>query len=237
LVYSVSFWYYYIYWLAFVFGAVSLHVLKRDAILMKSVSLLAFACVYLTCPPDPTSLVVVALGFLLNSTAAVVLGSDRTYYGHEVANLPRTEITQFPYSVMSHPMLVGNAVAFGGTMFNADFRQQWWPLACAHVAMNCGLLAMESKITAPRRRALRNAFTTQVSVTRICSVGAIGAVIVAATTLGVARRWATPAREWLLLASASTGVLTYGYVLYCCYARPVAAYDGPHCIRRDKGHE
>jgi hypothetical protein len=31
-------------------------------------------------------------------------------------------------------MLAGNVVAFAGTLINADFRREWWPLACAHVA-------------------------------------------------------------------------------------------------------
>jgi hypothetical protein len=72
-----------------------------------------------------------------------VLGVDRTYYGHEDAGLPPQRVTAFPYSLTAHPMILGNVAAFGGTLLNAGFREQWWPLASLHVAANIGLLAME----------------------------------------------------------------------------------------------
>jgi len=43
----------------------------------------------------------------------------------------------------SHPMILGNVAAFGGTLINAPFRADWWPLASLHVVLNIGLLAME----------------------------------------------------------------------------------------------
>jgi hypothetical protein len=79
----------------------------------------------------------------LNLRAAQVLGLDRTYYGHEVAGLPARRIAAFPYSLTSHPMILGNVAAFGGTLINAPFRAEWWPLASLHVVLNIGLLAME----------------------------------------------------------------------------------------------
>ncbi len=106
--------------------------------------------VYLRTPLDLASLTVIAGGILLNIRAAAALGLDRTYYGHEVAGLPARRITAFPYSLTSHPMILGNVAAFGGTLINADFRQQWWPLAGLHVVLNIGLLAME--LAGPRRR-------------------------------------------------------------------------------------
>ncbi len=36
-------------------------------------------------------------------------------------------------------MIVGNVAAFGGTLINPAFREQWWPLAGLHVALNIGL--------------------------------------------------------------------------------------------------
>jgi hypothetical protein len=128
-VYGLSFWHYCLYWLAYLFGARSFGGFKRDAIVAKAVSLIALACVYLAAPLDLFSLAVVASGFLLNILAASALGSD-------------------------HPMLTGNIVAFGGTLINAEFRQQWWPLAATHVAMNLGLLAMELAVP-PQRRGAR----------------------------------------------------------------------------------
>lgn len=142
-VYLLGFWHYYLYWLAFAFGRAPFDVFKRDAVVAKTVSVAVFAAVYLAAPLDLLSLAAVAGGVLLNVRAAAVLGFDRTYYGHEVAGLPPLRIAAFPYSAMAHPMIVGNVLAFGGTLINADFARQWWPLACLHVALNIGLLAME----------------------------------------------------------------------------------------------
>jgi hypothetical protein len=110
---------------------------------MKALSVTALAFVYLRAPLDPASLAVIAGGVLLNLRAAQVLGLDRTYYGHEVAGLPGRRITAFPYSLTGHPMILGNVAAFGGTLINAPFRADWWPLASLHVVLNIGLLAME----------------------------------------------------------------------------------------------
>lgn len=155
-VYLLSFWHYYLYWLAFAFGAAPFAVFKRDAVAMKTVSVAALAVAYLAAPLDVASLVVIAAGILLNIRAAAVLGIDRTYYGHEVAGLPPQRITAFPYSLIAHPMIVGNVMAFGGTLINPAFARQWWPLACLHVALNIGLLVMETA-SKPRGRDVRTA--------------------------------------------------------------------------------
>ena len=149
-VYLLSFWHYGLYWLAFAFGTRDFDVFKRNAIAMKTVSVTALAFVYLSAPLDPVSLAVIGGGVLLNLRAAQVLGLDRTYYGHEVAGLPGRRITAFPYSLTSHPMILGNVAAFGGTLINAPFRADWWPLASLHVVLNIGLLAME--LAGPRHR-------------------------------------------------------------------------------------
>jgi hypothetical protein len=142
-VYLLGFWHYYLYWLAFAFGAVRFDVFKRDAMAMKTVSVMTLATVYLAAPLDVVSLAVIAGGVLLNVRAAAVLGIDRTYYGHEVAGLPPGRATAFPYSLVAHPMILGNVAAFGGTLINTEFARSWWPLACLHVVLNIGLLAME----------------------------------------------------------------------------------------------
>ena len=142
-VYLLSFWHYGLYWLAFAFGASDFDAFKRNAIAMKTISVTALAVVYLSAPLDPVSLAVILGGILLNLRAAQVLGLDRTYYGHEVAGLPGQRITSFPYSLTDHPMILGNVAAFGGTLINAPFRAEWWPLAGLHVVLNIGLLAME----------------------------------------------------------------------------------------------
>lgn len=149
-VYLLSFWHYYLYWLAFTLGTIPFDVFKRDAVAMKTVSVAAIATVYLAQPPDLASLIVIACGILLNVRAAATLGIDRTYYGHEVAGLPPRRTTAFPYSLTAHPMILGNVAAFGGTLINPAFRQDWWPLAGLHVALNVGLLLME--LAGSRRR-------------------------------------------------------------------------------------
>ena len=142
-VYSLSFWHYYVYVLAYRYGAIPLPLFKRDAVFLKTVALVALGAAYVQSPLNLFSLTVVALGFSLNLLAAWALGSDRTYYGYEVADLPRLHITRFPYSWISHPMIVGNMAAYGGTLINADFRLHWWPLACIHMLLNLALLFME----------------------------------------------------------------------------------------------
>ena len=149
-IYLVSFVYYGLYWYAFAWGVDSFDVFKRDAMLLKAVSVAALAFIYLQAPPDILSLGTIALGILLNARAAAVLGIDRTYYGQELAGLAARRITEFPYSLMSHPMIVGNVMAFGGTLLNPEFRAAWWPLAALHVVLNIALLAMEW--AGPRRR-------------------------------------------------------------------------------------
>lgn len=146
----LSFWHYYLYWLAFAFGTTSFEAFKRDAVAMKAVAVALLASVYLAAPVDLASLAVIAAGILLNLRAATVLGLDRTYYGQEVAGLPPQRITAFPYSLTAHPMILGNIAAFGGTLINPAFRQAWWPLAGLHIALNIGLLVME--LAGPRRR-------------------------------------------------------------------------------------
>ena len=143
-VYLLSFWHYALYWRTFAFGTADFDAFKRKAIVLKTISVTALALVYLRFPLDPASLAVIAGGIFLNARAAAVLGVDRTYYGHEVAGLPPQRITAFPYSLTAHPMILGNVAAFGGTLLNAGFREQWWPLASLHVAANIGLLVHEA---------------------------------------------------------------------------------------------
>ena len=205
-VYLLSFWHYYLYWLAFAFGAVPFDVFKRDAVAMKTVSVAILAAVYLANPIDLASLIVVGCGILLNVRAAAALGIDRTYYGHEVAGLPPRRITDFPYSLTDHPMIVGNVAAFGGTLINPEFRQHWWPLAGLHVALNIGVLAME--LAGPRRaRSLGiGSFLAVAGVLAGAAVAALGSgkdATMSVTLMGVMPAAATLACAW---------------VLYRCYA-------------------
>jgi len=200
-VYLLGFWHYYLYWLAFAFGAVPFGVFKRDAVAMKTVSVAILAAAYLATPLDLASLAVVAGGVLLNVRAATALGFDRTYYGQEVAGLPPLRIFAFPYSLIAHPMIVGNVAAFGGTLINPAFAGQWGPLAGLHVALNIGLLAMELA-GKPREDLVR--------IGGFVFAGGLCAAAVVA--FGFGSRSATPA-VWLQLAAA---VCCAG-ILYRCY--------------------
>jgi hypothetical protein len=214
-VYALGFWHYYLCGLAYRYGAVPLPVFKRDAVLMKSVALVALGSAYLSAPLDYASLAVVAAGFLLNTLAASALGSDRTYYGDEVANLPPLRVTCFPYSVIAHPMLIGNMLAYGGTLLNAGFREQWWPLACTHVALNLGLLVMERRVTPLRRAASSVECTPRPwSWPRALALAAVGAAI------GIGAAQVAGSTSTLLAAGVGATVVGYGWILHRAYSEP-----------------
>ncbi len=142
-VYVLSFWHYLVYALAFFWRRIPLQGFKRDAILLKTMSLASLAFVFLAAMPNVYAVIVMAIGFGLNILAARKLGSDRTYYGFEVGAVPPERVTSFPYSVMSHPMLIGNIVAYSGMLLDSDFAKVWWPLALLHVFFNVQILLME----------------------------------------------------------------------------------------------
>jgi len=151
-VYSLSFWHYLLYWRAYRYGAIDSARFRRDALLMKSVALMALAGAYLAQPWHWLPAIVMASGFLLNLAGARALGHARTYYGWELGELPPLRVASFPYSVIPHPMLVGNIIAFGATLLHPEFRQAWWPLAVGHVALNLGLIVMETSVTPAHAR-------------------------------------------------------------------------------------
>jgi hypothetical protein len=186
---------------------------------MKSVSLSALAFVYFGTPIDFVSLTVVLFGFLLNCAAAKALGSDRTYYGHELAHLPKLRITTFPYSWLSHPMLVGNIMAFGGTLINEQFRREWWALACAHVVLNFGLLVMETTIRPRRHGARLLAASKHGANTARCSIQSAVCVTIAGALLGVALpSCVTWSLGTLLAAVTGAAAAIHALVVFCSYS-------------------
>ena len=207
-VWLLSFWHYYLYWLAAAFGVPSFDVFKRDAVAMKTVSVAALASVYLAAPLDLASLAVIAAGICLNVRAASVLGFDRTYYGHEVVGLPLRRITEFPYSLVAHPMILGNVAAFGGTLINPAFARAWWPLVCLHVALNIGLLVME--LVGCGR-------TVRIAIVRIG-----GGLAFASVLLGVTFAVLPITLVGVLLTAVAVAC---AWILYRCYA--------PETLRRD----
>jgi hypothetical protein len=187
-------------------------VFKRDAVAMKTVSVAALAAVNLAFPFDLVSLIVIACGILLNMRAAAVLGIDRTYYGAELARLAPRRITDFPYSLVAHPMILGNVAAFGGTLINPAFRQHWWPLAGLHVALNIGLLAME--LAGPQRRR---------AVRLVGGLAFAGVLSGAAFILGSETAATAPVAGALLGAAT----LACAWALYRCYASPASRPSFP----------
>lgn len=143
-VYALSFWHYLVYALAFLWRRITLERFKRDSFSLRTISLIALAFVLWTTVPNAVSVIVMLAGFVINVAAVRALGADRTYYGFELAAIPGERITSFPYSVTAHPMLIGNMLAFGGTMLDSDFRQNWWPLALLHVGLNLAVILMEA---------------------------------------------------------------------------------------------
>lgn len=214
-IYALSFWHYYLYWLAYRFGAVPLAVFKRDAVLMKTAALSALGFAYLCAPVDPLSLAVIGAGFLLNTLAARTLGSDRTYYGHELAELPPQRISAFPYSWTSHPMLVGNIAAYGGTLMNETFRESWWPLACIHIALNAGLLLMELHVEPQRLHRIT-------AVARPRRTVAAPAVALTCLAAGAGLGWLMGGGA---AAAVGGGAALYAFVMFHWYTLPAAAPD------------
>jgi hypothetical protein len=143
-VYALSFWHFPVYVLAFLWRTVPKERFMRDGVLLKGLSLAVFAAVLWVTVPNPLSLIVMAAGFTLNITAARALGAERTYYGYELSALPPRRVTSFPYSLTAHPMLFGNMLAYGGTLLDQAFREDWWPLGVLHVGLNLLIILNEA---------------------------------------------------------------------------------------------
>ncbi len=223
VVWLLSFWHYLIYALAFVFRTVPIAVFERDAMLMKGVSLVVFGALYLTAPLDLLSLVVVALGLGINLSAAAALGTERTYYGYELGAVPAKRITAFPYSVLAHPMLIGNAVAFTATMLNDPFRAAFWPLAVAHVILNLAILVMEVQAR-PRRLPVPAALDRYRRLTT-WPAGA-GLVVAGSLLAGLA------VGGVLFFAGVALAMLAYGLVLLGSYAWPTTGTECKGAVQR-----
>jgi len=143
-VYALSFWQYLVYALAFFWLRISLDAFKNDSMVLKTISLAALAFVFWVSVPSLLSLIVIAAGFALNLSAVLALGADRTYYGVELGAISPERVNSFPYSTIPHPMLLGNIIAYGGMLLDAQIREDWWPLILAHVVLNALIIFMEA---------------------------------------------------------------------------------------------
>jgi hypothetical protein len=209
-VYALSFWHYLFYWWAYRHGVVQPARFRRDAILMKSVALTALASTYLTQPWHWGPALVITAGFMLNLAGTRALGAARTFYGWELGELPPQRVTSFPYSVVPHPMLAGNMMAFGGALLHPGFRETWWPLAVLHVALNGALIVMETSVT-PRRQTGQTGQTRQTPRSGAEAFATIAAFVAfAALAASVAAVLACPA-GWAPVAIAAGASAAYGY--------------------------
>ena len=224
-VYGLSFWHYCLYGLGFYFRAVPHRWFQVDCILMKFVALVCLASVYLTAPAQIVSLAVVAAGFALNIAAVWTLGLDRTYYGVELASLPPQRETGFPYTWTAHPMLWGNVVAFGGTLLNPVFRDNWWPLAAAHVLANAGVIWMEACLEPHSRHAARWGIPDRSgSDTRARTAFAGAAVLILGLTgFTAGSLWPDQPRTAAALIVSGVASLAYAGILYYGYTAPRSA--------------
>jgi protein-S-isoprenylcysteine O-methyltransferase Ste14 len=66
--------------------------------------------------------------------ATRVLGMDRTYFGVELGRCAPMAVRDFPYSLIKHPMFVGNIVALLGFYALPGFREAAPWLVPLHIA-------------------------------------------------------------------------------------------------------
>lgn len=222
-VYAVSFWHYLLYWWAYRYGCVSTQRLRRDALVVKTLSLTAFGWAFAQASPSGWTIALATAGFGLNAAGAWQLGADRTYYGWELGDVPHRRVTGFPYSVVPHPMLIGNMLAFGSALVTPAFRERWWFLSAAHIVLNLGLLRMETRVAPSTDRTAQPApagtwaLGTRLPfipvVARALTGGAAGAALAALTASAggqAVRGWA-----WAAVGAAMAahgGRLAAGYL-------------------------
>lgn len=123
---------------------------RRDAFLYKSCAMLWLAYYYTngfsisTFDPDPLSLIVAAIGFGISTLAMKALGMDATYFGVELDVAKPRWITDFPYGVIPHPMIVGQIIGILGLYISAQFRAQAPYMALGHVGLYLVHMAQEN---------------------------------------------------------------------------------------------
>ena len=200
-VYTLSFWHYLVYALAFLWRRITPERFQRDAILLRTISLVALAGVCLAILPNLFSLVVMAAGFSLNVAAYRALGTDRTYYGVELTALPPERTTAFPYSLTAHPMLIGNMLGYGAPLLDAGFRAEWWPLAALHALLNLAIILMEAHGRQSRRLGTlvpllglaAGSLLLLIAFSDVCPFALASVLCIVAFGALLFRRYATPA--------------------------------------------
>ena len=89
------------------------------------------------------SLAMIFAGGAVSSLATKALGVDGTYFGPELGMCEMKWVTDFPYNVIPHPMIVGQLVAFAGVHLLPEFRASWPWLMPVHCALYLMVMVQE----------------------------------------------------------------------------------------------
>jgi len=94
---------------------VAYYEFRRDVVFWKTIAVIQVVWLYLiNFHFDFISLCLIFFGLILSTLAYLQLGPDRTYFGTELGICQFKKISNFPYSIMSHPMILGNIFIFIG---------------------------------------------------------------------------------------------------------------------------
>eukprot|EP00238_Polyblepharides_amylifera_P002811 CAMPEP_0196582902 /NCGR_PEP_ID=MMETSP1081-20130531/41225_1 /TAXON_ID=36882 /ORGANISM="Pyramimonas amylifera, Strain CCMP720" /LENGTH=583 /DNA_ID=CAMNT_0041903623 /DNA_START=227 /DNA_END=1978 /DNA_ORIENTATION=- len=123
---------------------VSHGLFKRNVIFFKTLALIQLAYYYISnFEYDPVSVVMIAFGYGISTSAAFALGIDRTYFGVELGLYKPKWVSSFPYNVIPHPMIVGACLGLGGLYKMAGMRDAMPYLVPGHVIMYLAHLSQE----------------------------------------------------------------------------------------------
>ena len=133
---------------------VAFYAFKRRAMFFKGLAGAQLVYLYLRDAHfDPLSLSLIALGVALSGAAARVLGMERTYFAAELGRCEPLTLRRFPYSLLKHPMIVGNIIALLGFYALPELRAAAPYLVPMHIAFYLLHLLQEEGVilTKPRR--------------------------------------------------------------------------------------
>jgi hypothetical protein len=114
---ATSFIHYCKYIATYYYRDVAFGAFKRDVMFYKMVSLSQLAYHYVTnFQFDIISLALIIVGYGIATSASMVIGLDRTYFGAELGLMAPKWINQFPYTHIPHPMILGACTGLLGVM-------------------------------------------------------------------------------------------------------------------------
>jgi hypothetical protein len=110
---------------------------KRTVVYFKALAVVQLAWIYLSnFEFNLVSLILIAAGVFLASSAAAAIGVDRTYFGSELGWCEPKWITAFPYNTgIPHPMIVGAVMWLSGFGIQSVFREKYPFLIPIHISL------------------------------------------------------------------------------------------------------